>query len=60
MVVELGVECGGNPSLAELFLPPFSKEVYSKRKEFAPKGSKIFSFKVDNFLEEDWSAEKQG
>ena len=30
---------------------PFWKRVYSKRKEFAPKGSKFFSFKVDSFPE---------
>ena len=30
---------------------PFWKVVYSKRKEFAPKGSKFFPFRVDHFSE---------
>ena len=30
---------------------PFIKGVYSKRKEFAPRGSKFFPFRVDPFLE---------
>ena len=30
---------------------PVWKEVYAKRKEFAPKGSKFFPFRVDPFLE---------
>ena len=32
-------------------LSPFWKEVYSKRKEFAPTGSKFFPFRVDPFSE---------
>ena len=28
---------------------PFWKDVYSKRKEFAPQGSKFFPFRVDSF-----------
>ena len=31
---------------------PFWTEVFSKRKEFASKGSKFFPFRVDRFLEE--------
>ena len=30
---------------------PFWKGVYSKRKEFAPKGSKFFPFRVEPFSE---------
>ena len=30
---------------------PSEKGVYSKRKEFAPKGSKFFPFRVDPFSE---------
>ena len=29
---------------------PYRKGIYFKRKEFAPNGSKFFSFKVDPFL----------
>ena len=38
-------EDGGN----KIHLPPFSKVVNPKRKEYAPKGSKFFSFRVDRF-----------
>ena len=31
---------------------PFWKRVYSKRKEFAPQGSKFFPFRVDAISEE--------
>ena len=41
---------GGNS--AKIILPPFWKGVYSKRKEFAPKGSKFFPFRVDPFQKE--------
>ena len=34
------------------FLLHFWKLVYSRRKEFAPKGSKFFPFEVDPFSEE--------
>ena len=34
-----GIEsCSGEVILSQCFLPPFLKGVYSKRKEFAPKG----------------------
>ena len=36
-------------TLSKLFLLPFEKRVYSKRKEFAPLGSKFFPFRVDLF-----------
>ena len=32
---------------------PSQKEVYSKRKEFAPRGSKFFPFRVDPFEDGD-------
>ena len=35
-------------------LPLIRKGVYSKRKEFAPFGSKFFPFRVDPFLEGSW------
>ena len=35
------------------------KAVYSKKKEFAPLGSKFFHFRVDPFLEGGWCAGKQ-
>ena len=35
-----------------LHIEPFRKEVNSKRKEFAPMGSKFFPFRVDPILEE--------
>ena len=34
--------------LTSWFLPPFWKGVYSKRKEFAPNGSKFFSYRVEH------------
>ena len=34
-----------------LFYPPSEKGVYSERKEFAPKRSKFFPFRVDPFSE---------
>ena len=34
------------------------KGIYFKREEFAPHGSKFFSFKVDPFLEEPFCARK--
>ena len=34
------------------------KRVYSKRKEFAPCGSKFFPFKVEHFSKGTWCAEK--
>ena len=34
-----------------LHMKPLLKRVYSKRKEFAPKGSKFFPFRVDLFSE---------
>ena len=40
----------------ELFLIPFLKDTYSKRKEFAPLGSKFFPFRVDPFSEGIWCA----
>ena len=44
---------GGGGQLSKLFLPPFWKGVYSQRKEFAPRGSKFFSFSVDTISEAD-------
>ena len=41
----------GEVTLSKLFLPPSWKEVYSKRKEFAPLGSTFFPFRVDHFSE---------
>ena len=37
----------------------FQKVIYSKRKEFAPKGSKFFPFREDPFSEAIWWAGKQ-
>ena len=37
-------------------LTPFRKGVYSKRKEFAPLGSKFFPFGVDLFQKRFWCA----
>ena len=42
----------------EFFSAPFWK-VYSKRKEFAPHGSKFFPFRVDLLKERIWWTEKQ-
>ena len=36
-----------------------SEEVFSKRKEFAPSGSKFFPFRADSFPEGVWCAGKQ-
>ena len=41
------------------FFFPFWKGVYSKRKEFAPKGSKFFPFRVEPFSEGDWTSRMQ-
>ena len=38
---------------------PFWKGVYSKKEEFAPRGSKFFPFRADHFLESPWCAGKQ-
>ena len=38
---------GGN--CVEILSPPFWKGVFSKRKEFAPAGSKFFPFREDPF-----------
>ena len=43
----------------EIVLYPFWKGVYSKRKEFAPRESKFFSFEVDPFSEDAFGAGKQ-
>ena len=40
-------------------LPSFGKEVYSKRKEFAPSGGKFFSLRVYSFSEGDWCTGEQ-
>ena len=32
----------------KLSLPPYLKGVYSERKEFVPKGSKFFPFRIEN------------
>ena len=38
---------------------PFWKGVHSKRKEFAPRGSKFFPFRVDFFSKRGWIGGKQ-
>ena len=38
---------------------PSEKGIYSKRKAFAPLGSKCFSFRIDPFLEGDWCTGNQ-
>ena len=38
---------------------PFYRGVFSKRKEFAPHGSKFFPSRVDPFLEGNWGTGKQ-
>ena len=45
--------------LSKLFLSPFGKGIYSKRKEFAPLGRKFFPFTADPLSEGAWCAEKQ-
>ena len=49
--------------MAKLFAnsgdPDLLKRDFSKRKEFAPKGSKFFSFKEDPFSEGIWCVKKQ-
>ena len=39
----------GETTFFKLFLPPFWKGIYSKRKKFAPSGSTFFPFRVDPF-----------
>ena len=41
----------GERTLVKDFFDNLLKGVYSKRKEFAPKGSKFFPFRVDPFSE---------
>ena len=41
----------GEVSLTKMFRLPSEKGVCSKRKEFAPMGSKFFPFRVDAFSE---------
>ena len=48
---------GGNSIKIALF--PFWKSVYSKRKEFAPHGSKFFPSRIDPISEGAWCAGKQ-
>ena len=38
----------------------FENRVYFKRKEFAPKGSKFFPFRVDPFSEDPFSVAQSG
>ena len=40
-------------TLSKLFCLPSEERFYSKKKEFAPLGSKFFPFSVDPFSEED-------
>ena len=47
---------GGN--FVKIVLSPSWKGVFCKRKEFAPKGSKFFTFRVDPFTEWSWCVEK--
>ena len=42
-----------------MFLFPFWKGVYSVRKEFAPKGSEFFPYRVDPYSEVAYCALKQ-
>ena len=48
----------GAENLSKL-LSPFWKGIFSKRKEFAPNGSKFFPFRVDPFSEENWCIESK-
>ena len=49
----------GEATLIKNVQPFFWKGVYSKRKEFAAKGSKFFPFSIDPILEVTWCAVKQ-
>ena len=49
----------GETTLSKRLLPLSEKRVYSKRKEFAPLGSKFFPFREGPFSEGTWYAEKQ-
>ena len=42
-----------------MVLPPFWKGVYSKRKEFAPLGSKFFPFRVGTFHKQNYMHESK-
>ena len=42
----------------KMFCLPSGKGIYSKRKEFAPRGSKFFHFRVEPFSEGGWWAGK--
>ena len=52
-LLHLGVSYGYTfkEELVKIDFAPFWKEVYPKRKEFAPPGSKFFPFRVDPFSE---------
>ena len=58
-------DCKGNDALSmwrnafKIILAPFWKRVFSKRKEFAPSGSKLFPFRADPFSEGTWCADQQ-
>ena len=60
MVIILGewILFQGSNSVKIVFVSVL-KWVYSKRKEFAPRGSKFFPFCVDPFSEGAWNVEKQ-
>ena len=56
-VLQNGYNIKGNNS-GKHFTPD-RKGAFSKRKEFAPNGSKFFPFRVDSFSEWAWCAENQ-
>ena len=49
---------GGGGNSVKIYFTPFRKGVYSKRKEFAPLGSKFFPLRVDFFYHKDSPLEK--
>ena len=49
----------GEATLSKTVYIPFSEGVYSIRKEFAPRGSKFFPYKVDPFSEKEANRNSQ-
>ena len=45
--------------ILKIILPPFWKGIHSKRKEFAPLGSKFFPLRVGTFSEGDYMQERK-
>ena len=53
LLSEKGSTLEGKTKLVNFILSPFRKGIYSKRKEFAPGGSKFVPVRLESFSERD-------